>query len=163
MLVFNTEIVANELPEVNYYNSIDLIKNISNEYANNIETITKNRIIRDKLYNEKLKTNLAKKTVKRRKGAVKKQVAKKQNIDKEQPVVYEVNDCKNKNSSVLLRNGIESCFDVATDVPTYTRPINLNSEYLGLGVNSRPIDLGITPLDTSKIMLLGKNVNILDR
>lgn len=165
LLIFNTEVAANELSEVDYYNNIYLINGISNEYAKNIKTIAKKRRIRKKQNNKRLKRRLAKKNAKQRRRVVKKQV-KRRNIAKKKPFkqthIYEVNNC-NKKASALLRNGIESCFDVATDVPTYTRPINLNSEYLSLDLGSKPVDLGLTPSDTGKIMLFGKNVNVLNR
>jgi len=174
LLIFNTIIVANELPEIDYYNSIDLIKDISDEYTENIGTILKKQTTRKKSNNKKFKTSLVNKNVRRRRAVLKRQVnvqktyvAKRQSTANKksfrQPIVYEANNCKDQKTSIPLRNEIQTCFDVATDVSTYNRPVNLNSEYLSLELNSKPLDLGIVPLDTRKIMLFGKNVNILDR
>lgn len=137
-LMAYSKIEASEIPGISFYNDINLIKNINNEYAKSIKLISKSLTI----------------TIKRNQQprAKKLPYVKKQTSQKTITYVY---TCQDSNTSIPLRNEIRkmgNCYDVATDVASKTSPSNVVSDDLDLGLNplkviSKNSDLDLNPIN----------------
>lgn len=179
-LMLSASVAAETLPNVNYKTNINLINDIAKDYTGNIKKPSKKRKL-----SKRQKSKILKRTSKRKEIPIdqllvlaskrlkigQKPRARKHTKHYSQRPIIDIENCVNNKTSLTIRRGVKkrgSCFDIAPDVLTYNHPVNMNSDYLGLGLDylggrTESVDLGVDTFELRNSTLFGKSIHVMDR
>jgi len=155
LLMTHSKVEANESPKISFYENIDLIKDINNEYSNNIKLISKKLVISIKRGLKPLKTKTKRKSTK--KSTIQKEFfVQKQVSNDTRTHTY---NCLDHKSATHLRNELrrmQHCYDSAPDVASKKVSFkimmnDLSLELDSLKVASKYLELGLDPLGLSHL------------